>query len=212
VQVKLLQIIQDKRYHRVGGQEPLEADVRIISATNEDLPSLCDAGRFRRDLYYRLNVFPIELPPLRRRTGDIPVLARVFLKRLNQTYPKRIEEIEPRVLAAFQRYGWPGNIRELENLMERAYILEPSRVLTAESFPAQLFRAGESVGVPVDTSVSLAECRDQASAAAEREYLKRVLREHGGRIARTAEAAGIGARQLHKLMKRHGLRKEDFRG
>lgn len=211
-QIKLLQVLQDKRFQRVGGEIDIETDVRIIAATNTDLKKLSKDGLFRNDLYYRLSVFPIEIPPLRERKKDIPLFINAFLKRLNKLYAKNIEDLHPLVLEAFERYSWPGNIRELDNLIERAYILETSSVLTPESFPSELFTPEDArTQKPLDISLTLAQMRRRGIETLEQNYLKDILTLHRGRIQRTAEAAGISARQLHKLMKRYGLRKENFK-
>jgi len=211
-QIKLLQILQDRTFQRVGGEETIEANVRIIAATNTDLKKMCDQGQFRKDLYYRLYVFPIELPPLGERAGDIPHLVEVFLKKMNKFDQKEIHDIHPQVLEAFRNYSWPGNIRELENLMERAYILESSFVLTPESFPGELFDSeAPSASVSVDACLSLAEMRSKGIEGIERHYLKELLTENRGKIKDSATAAGITTRQLHKLMKKYGIRKEEFK-
>ena len=212
VQIKLLQVLQDRTFQRVGGEAPIDADARIIAATNFDLKAMCEAKEFRNDLYYRLNVFPIELPPLRDRLEDIPLLVEIFLKRLNLLYSAEIVSLHPLVLEAFQEYRWPGNIRELENLVERAFILENSDTLTPESFPAELFVGlGRAPSVAMDTSLTLAETRRRSLDLIERKYLKEVLSEQNGRIGQTASMAGITPRQLHKLMKKYDLRKENFK-
>ncbi len=213
MQVKLLQVLQDKTFSRVGGEAVLTTDVRVIAATNADLEKMCEQGTFRRDLYYRINVFPIEIPPLRERVEDIPLLAEAFLQRLNRLYGKGIQQLHPEALKALQRYPWPGNVRELENLIERAYILETSPLLTPRSFPAQLFDRQESEPErPIDTSCTLQEIRQRHLQELERRYLVEQLARNRGRIKETAAAAGVGVRQLHKLMTRYGLRKEDFKG
>jgi DNA-binding NtrC family response regulator len=211
-QIKLLQILQDQTFQRVGGEETLEANVRVITATNTDLKKMCEDGQFRKDLYYRLNVFPIEVPPLRDRPEDIPHLVEVFLKRMNKFSSKEIHDIHPHVLEAFRRYSWPGNIRELENLMERAYILETSSLLTPESFPSELFESEvPSASVFFDTELTLTEVRHKGIEDIERRYLKEVLVKNQGRIKESASVAGVTTRQLHKLMTRYGIRKEDFK-
>ena len=211
-QIKLLQILQDQTFQRVGGEEILEANVRIIAATNTDLKKMCDDGQFRKDLYYRLNVFPIETPPLRDRPEDIPHLVGVFLKKMNKFSSKGINDIHPHVLEAFRWYSWPGNIRELENLMERAYILETSSLLTPESFPSELFESeAPSASVFVDTQLTLTEVRHKGTEDIERRYIKEVLAKNQGRIKESASVAGVTTRQLHKLMKRYGIRKEEFK-
>jgi DNA-binding NtrC family response regulator len=211
-QIKLLQILQDQTFQRVGGEETREANVRIIAATNTDLKKMCEDGQFRKDLYYRLNVFPIEVPPLRDRPEDIPHLVEVFLKKMNKFSSKEIHDIHPHVLEAFRRYSWPGNIRELENLMERAHILETSSLLTPESFPSELFESKlPSASVFFDTQLTLTEVRHKGIEDIERRYLKEVLAKNQGRIKESASVAGVTTRQLHKLMKRYGIRKEEFK-
>ena len=211
-QIKLLQILQDQTFQRVGGEETLEANVRVITATNTDLRKMCEDGQFRKDLYYRLNVFPIEVPPLRDRPEDIPHLVEVFLKRMNKFSSKEIHDIHPHVLEAFRRYSWPGNIRELENLMERAYILETSSLLTPESFPGELFESqAPSASIAFDAQLTLTEVRHKGIEDIERRYLKEVLAKNQGKIKESALVAGVTTRQLHKLMKRYGIRKEEFR-
>jgi DNA-binding NtrC family response regulator len=152
-QIKLLQVLQDGTFGRVGGQETFQANARIVAATNMNLRNMCNEGRFRKDLYYRLNVFPLEVPPLRERKEDIPHIIEVILQRLNRFHLKEIHDIHPDVLEAFMHYDWPGNIRELENLLERACIIENSSMLTPEAFPSELFPSISSQeGVPLDSS------------------------------------------------------------
>ncbi|MGD2270511.1 MAG: sigma-54-dependent Fis family transcriptional regulator [Desulfobacterales bacterium] len=211
-QVKLLQVLQDRTFQRVGGEEEIEADARVIAASNMGLKEMCQEGKFRNDLYYRLNVFPIEIPPLRDRKDDILLLVENFLKNLNQLYPKKITTIHPLVMEAFQTYDWPGNIRELENLIERSYILETSSTLTPDSFPGELFAGDESVAqITLNPSHTLSEVRSRGIENIERQYLKEILILNKGRIDRTATHAGISTRQLHKLLTKYGIKKEDFR-
>ena len=173
---------------------------------------MCEDGLFRKDLYYRINVFPIEVPPLRARVEDIPHLCDVFLKEMNRFNKKEIHDVDPRVMETFRKYSWPGNIRELENLMERAYILETSSVLTPEGIPSELFES--DVGLTtfaVDSSQTLGEVRRKGIEDIERNYLKELLAQNKGKMKESAEAAGITTRQLHKLMAKYGIRKEDYR-
>jgi DNA-binding NtrC family response regulator len=212
VQIKLLQVLQEETFQRVGGEEDISANVRVISATNVDLKQMCEEGHFRKDLYYRLNVFPIEIPPLRDRAEDIPHFVELFLKKLNQFNAKEIHSVQDEVVAAFQRYSWPGNIRELENLMERAYILENTSVLTPKSFPSELFESGGAhPSVPLDGKATLAEVRQRGLAEIERSYLIDVLTRHRGKIRESAKTAGVSTRQIHKLMQKYALRKERFK-
>lgn len=211
-QIKLLQILQDGIFQRLGGETTLEAKVRIIAATNADLKKMCEDGQFRKDLYYRLNVFPIEIPPLRDRSGDIPHLMEGFLKKLNNFNSKEIYHINADVLDGCKHYPWPGNIRELENLIERAYILETSTALTSENFPVELVESGTSPAtLLVDSSLTLAEARRQSIENFERNYLKELLTQQKGKIKESAKFAGITTRQLHKLMAKYGIRKEAFK-
>jgi len=211
-QIKMLSVLQDKSFHRVGGEAAIEVDVRILAATNSDLKEMNNRGLFRSDLYYRLSVFPIDVPPLRDRTEDLPLLTQAFLKRLNVLYGKEVRDVHPHVMEAFVRYAWPGNIRELENLVERAHILETSTRLMPESVPPDLFAGGDTMGpIVLPLSLSLSEVRRRGVEKIEAQYLQDQLAAHGGRIGHTAEAAGITPRQLHKLMKKHGIRKEEFK-
>jgi DNA-binding NtrC family response regulator len=211
-QIKLLQILQDGTFQRVGGEETLEADVRVIAASNVDLKQMCDDGLFRKDLYYRLNVFPIEIPQLNERTEDIQSLSNTILNQLNKFSNKEINGIHPEVIEAFKTYDWPGNIRELENLIERAYILESSSILTQESFPDDLFNSENTwVVVPTGNSMTLADARKRGIEEIERNFLKDVLSRHKGRIGDSAAEAGISTRQLNKLMNKYGLKKEKFK-
>ncbi|MDZ7696794.1 MAG: sigma-54 dependent transcriptional regulator [Deltaproteobacteria bacterium] len=211
-QIKLLQVLQDGTFERVGGEQSVQVDVRVVSATNTDLEQMGRDGLFRKDLFYRLNVFPINIPPLRNRIEDIPHLARLFLQRLEKQGQKGIRSIDPTVLQGFRRYSWPGNIREMENVIERAYILGNPPMLTSKDFPEDLLPYDDKP--PEDTTDrprSLAEARRRAGDAAEEAYLRRVLTQCRGRIKDAAQMAGVTPRQIHKLMTKHGLRKEAFK-
>ena len=211
-QIKLLQVLQDGTFSRVGGEETLQTDARVITATNADLAEMSERGEFRKDLYYRLNVFPVEIPPLRERVEDIAQIVEVFLKKLKQRYEKNIHSVHPLVLQAFKNYPWPGNIRELENLIERACILETTKVLTPESFPAGLFESGNAHAVlPVEAHLPLAEARRHATDDFERQYLKTLFARSKGKVNRAAQDAGISSRQLNKLMVKYGIQKEMFK-
>jgi transcriptional regulator with GAF, ATPase, and Fis domain len=211
-QIKLLQVLQDGTFQRVGGEDTLEANVRVIAATNMDLKRMVEDGLFRKDLYYRLNVFPIEVSPLRDRIEDIPHLVDVFLEKMIKFNSKEIRHVHPEVLKAFERYPWPGNIRELENLIERAYILETSSVLNPGSFPGELFESEAlCASIKTDAALTLAEARRRGIEVAEKGYLEEQLSKNKGKIQTVAVAAGITTRQLHKLMKKYNLRKEAFK-
>ena len=211
-QVKLLQVLQDGIYNCVGSEKIMTTNARIIAATNSNLKKMTEDGDFRKDLYYRLNVFPIEIPPLRKRKEDIFLLIQFFLKKLSKDFQKDIHNVHPQVREALEKYSWPGNIRELENLLERAYILETSDVLTPESFPVELFEhQTASTGLPLASGGSLAETRRKAIEIFEKKYLKELLSQNSGKINQSAQEAGVSTRQLHKLMLKYGIRKEDFK-
>jgi DNA-binding NtrC family response regulator len=211
-QIKLLQVLQDGTFQRVGGEETLHADVRIIAASNMDLQKMCEIGQFRKDLYFRLNVFPVEIPPLRERKEDIPHIVEVIIDRLNRFHLKEIRSVHPNVIEAFLNYPWPGNIRELENLLERAYIIESSSTLTPQGFPLELFALEyPSARLELDSSYTLAEVRRRTLEEVEKRYLKELLASKKGKIRESAEVAGITTRQLHKLLTKYGIKKEDFK-
>ena len=211
-QIKLLQVLQDRTFSRVGGEGTIETDARVIAATNSDLMQMSEEGRFRKDLYYRLNVFPIKIPPLRERVEDIEGFIQFFLKKLNLAYQKDIREVDPEVVQAFERYDWPGNIREMENLIERAYILENSSVLTVECFPGELFDLHQAThAAQGNPGGSLAEARRQVVEEFEIRYLKDLVHRNRGRINKSAEEAGVTTRQLHKLLSKHGIHKEAYK-
>jgi len=212
MQIKLLQVLQERIFQRVGGESPIEADVRVIAASNSDLQQLCHEGLFRKDLYYRLSVFPLEIPSLQQRSEDIPDWVDYLIDWFNKLYFKEIQSADPVVVKALQEYSWPGNIRELENIIERAYILETTSVLRPESFPQELFTdINNTAEVELDISLSLAEVRRKSLDYLERQYLKEVMTKHQGRINRASETAGITTRQLHKLLSKYGIRKEEFK-
>ena len=212
MQIKLLQVLQERVFQRVGGESPIEADVRVIAASNSDLQQLCDDGLFRKDLYYRLSVFPLEIPSLQQRSEDIPDWVNYLIDWFNKLYSKEIQDADPVVVKALQEYSWPGNIRELENVIERAYILETTHILRPESFPQELFTDKDyTADVELDISLPLAEVRRKSLDQLEQQYLKEVMTKHKGRINRAAETAGITTRQLHKLLSKYGIRKEEYK-
>jgi DNA-binding NtrC family response regulator len=196
----------------VGGEYPIETDVRVIAASNSDLQQLCDEGLFRKDLYYRLSVFPLEIPSLQERSEDIPDWVNYLIEWFNKLYFKEIQDVDPLVVKALQEYSWPGNIRELENVIERAYILETTSTLRAENFPQELFGdINNPAEIAMDITLPLAEVRRQSLEHIERQYLKELMSKHLGRINQAAEAAGITTRQLHKLLSKYRIRKEEFK-
>ncbi len=212
LQVKLLQILQDRVIQRVGGEEEIPVDVRIIAATNSNVLNLVREGKFREDLYYRLNVFPIELLPLRERKEDLELLVQSILTKLTKTHGKVFKGVESSVLRALGNYSWPGNIRELENVLERACILERGEWLSEQSFPADFF-LDPSMSAQGDSPLAdLATYRQQVSSEAERRYLLELMEVSDGHISAASEIAGVSTRQLHKLLLKHQMKfKKNFK-
>ncbi|TQF15474.1 sigma-54-dependent Fis family transcriptional regulator [Myxococcus llanfairpwllgwyngyllgogerychwyrndrobwllllantysiliogogogochensis] len=212
VQVKLNRTLQDKEVRRVGDSVTRRIDARVITATHRDLKADAAAGRFREDLYYRLNVFPVHLPPLRERREDIPLLAIHFVQKAAKTYHQSVDGLEPDALRALTGYSWPGNVRQLENAIERAVAIATGSRVGQGDLPPEVagapqgaLPAGQLVKLPFREAVDLA--RDHAS----RDYLIALLREFGGNVTRAAERAGMERESLHRLLKRYGLRSDDFK-
>ena len=190
----------------------MDLNIRVIAATNENLVELCETGRFRRDLYYRLNVFPLHVPPLRERTEDLPLICSSLIQKFNTQQAKTILGIDPTLSKALQNYEWPGNIRELENLFERAFILENSNNLTSQSFPAEILSHAGKTSLSVEhTDGTLAQVRKDVISRIEKEYIESNLAVNNGSIKITAAAAGITTRQLHKLMTKYQIDKSLFK-
>jgi len=197
VQVKLLRALQTKEFERVGGTQSIKVEVRLVAATNRDLAAEVKAGRFREDLFYRLNVVAVTLPPLRRRKGDIPALAAHFIEKYGKSYGKEIEGLAPGTLNALLSHDWPGNVRELENAIERAVVLCKGTQLTADDLPATLRGprpAGRDVGGLIP-GASLQEI--------EREAILRTLELVGGSTGRAAEMLGISVRKIQYRLKEY---------
>ncbi|MDF0666662.1 MAG: sigma-54 dependent transcriptional regulator [Nitrospira sp.] len=205
-QAKVLRALQEQQFTRVGGTKLMKVDVRVLAASNKDLEKEIGKGQFREDLYYRLNVVPIVVPPLRERREDIPALVRHFMKTHVEEQGLRMKEVSPEAMAVFQQYEWPGNIRELRNLIERLMIMVPGFVIDAAQ--ATLSLQGRTVGV-ISTgnqtpNLLLAKSYDSlrdARNAFEKEYISRKLREHHWNISRTAEDLKIERSHLHRKIK-----------
>lgn len=213
LQIKLLQVLQDKTFQRVGGEKTIQSNVRIIAATNSDLKQMVNEGTFRRDLYYRLDVFSLHLPPLRERIEDISLFVNYFLAKLNKIYNKNINDVEPEILLVMQNYLWPGNIRELENLIERAYVMEDSRRLSRKNFPLDTMGdyIGQEVAPNILPTLTLKEIRQIEMLRLEEKYLRDILSRNSGRIKEAAAMAGVGVRQLNKLLNKYRINKNEFK-
>jgi two-component system, NtrC family, response regulator AtoC len=221
VQVKLLRVLQEREFERVGGVDTVKVDVRVISATHRDLESLIQEGKFREDLYYRLNVFPINLPPLRDRPGDIPVLVEHFIQKFSQSTGKAVRGADAQAITELQAYPWPGNVRELENVIERAMILTKGPTLGAGDLDfgrrlgAGAARAGSSSSSSSATGMA-AVGAEAAPAEPSRSFYKRISEQEKGEIvaaveraqgniAHAARSLGINRSTLYYRMRKHNL-------
>jgi DNA-binding NtrC family response regulator len=197
VQIKILRVLQEKRFERVGGEETIEVDVRVIAATNRDLKEEIAKGAFREDLFYRLNVVNIHVPPLRDRKEDIPLLTSAFLNFFSEENGKRIEGINQKARAALYKYSWPGNIRELRNCLESAVVLTKNPIITTEDLPPSIVGDPDEDYVRLPLGITLAE--------AEREIIRGTLSVQNGNKSRTAEILGIGRKTLHRKLLEYSL-------
>jgi two-component system, NtrC family, nitrogen regulation response regulator NtrX len=198
-QAKVLRTLDEQRFTPIGADEPITVDVRLIAATNKNLEEEIATGNFREDLFYRLNVIPFYVPPLRERTEDIPILARHFLKEFASTYGRRTREITDDAIGTLMRYSWPGNVRELRNVIERLVIMNPgvSR-LDRKHLPPLVYREGTRKA-PEYTSLH------QARSAYERDYILKKLDENHGNVSRTAEALGLERSHMYRKMRTLGI-------
>jgi two-component system, NtrC family, response regulator PilR len=208
--VKLLRVLQERKYRRLGGTEEVEADIRVIAATNRDLSKMVAEGTFREDLFYRINVIPIRLPALRERVEDIPLLAEHFVEHFARQMGKSVTGISGAALACLKAYPWPGNIRELENAMERAVALERTPSILVESLPEQLrgaTAAATAVGAAQSESFPDAGFDlEQHVQHIEREYIAEALRRAGGVKVKAAELLGMSFRSFRYYMKKYDLK------
>jgi len=198
LQVKLLRALQEREVLAVGAERPTKIDVRVITATNQDLEQAVRAGKFREDLYYRIQVIPLVVPPLRERRDDVPLLAQYFLEQSARRIQKNIRGFLPEALQKLMLYSWPGNVRELENMIEKAVILSPQDMITADLISI--------VGRPHEEQM---KPLTQAKEDFERSYLKEVLQLTRGNISRAAQVAGRYRADFYKLLKKHGLHPGD---
>ena len=200
MQVKLLRVLQELEFEPVGGNKTIRVDTRVILATNEDLARAVAAGRFRQDLYYRINVINIELPPLRSRLTDIPLLANHFLARVREETGKKVEGFSDEALAALQAHPWPGNVRELQNVVERAVLLGKSSTITPVDLPRDL-----ALAAPACPKRSGGRTLKEALELPERQIILETLQQLSWNRNATAEQLGINRTTLYKKMKRLGL-------
>jgi DNA-binding NtrC family response regulator len=201
MQVKLLRVLQELKFEQVGGTKTFEVDVRVVLATNEDLSRAVSEGRFRQDLYYRINVINVELPPLRSRVSDIPTLAQSFLEQVREDSRREATSFADDAMAMLERYHWPGNVRELQNVVERAVLLGKGPVITTADLPAEVRGAN---GLIVSTTIGQKTLKE-ALEGPERQIIREVLESNGWNRNLTADQLGINRTTLYKKMKRLGL-------
>ncbi len=204
MQAKLLRILQEKEFERVGGSKTIKTDIRVIAATNRDLEEEIESGKFREDLYYRLNIFPITVPPLRERKADILVLADYFVEKYNALNFKGVRRISTRAIDMFMRYHWPGNVRELENCIERAVILSEDNVIHGYHLPPTL-QTAESSGTPASGSLQ------QRLDAIEHEMIIEALKRTKGNMAKASSQLGLTERVMGLRVKKFGIDYKKYR-
>jgi len=200
-QAKVLRILEEQRFIRVGEDEAITVDTRVIAATNKNLEEEISRGNFREDLFYRLNVIPFYVPPLRERQEDIPLLARHFLREISAAYSRRPKDITDDAIETLMRYSWPGNVRELRNVIERMIIMNPTAVkIDRKHLPPLVYRDGKPKAAAREFTTL-----HQARAAYERDYILKKLDENHGNISRTAEVLGLERSHLYRKMKTLGI-------
>ena len=196
LQAKLLRFLQERVVERLGGRKEIEVDVRVICATNQDLPQLIKEGRFREDLYYRFNEITIDIPPLRQREGDVSLIARSLLNKFNKEFNRRLSGFTEGAIAAMEEYGWPGNVRELENKLKRAVIMEESDRITARSLE-----------LAADDQPEIADCNlHKAREQLEIQITQRALSMYGGNVSKAADAMGVSRPTLYSIMEKHKIK------
>jgi len=203
MQVRLLRVLQEREITRVGGEEVIKVDVRIIAATNKDLAREIEEGRFREDLYYRLNVVALEMPPLRERREDIPLLAQHFLETLSRNNRKNIKGFTPQAMDRLVKYDWPGNVRELMNAVERGVVLSRSEYMDEEVL--SLISSDESSSQDISSGDGLNA--DMLLDEVEKTTILKTLESAGGNKSEAARRLGITRRTLHKRLKLYGVMK-----
>ena len=212
LQAKLLRVLQERQLRHVGGTAQIDVDVRVVSATNRDLREAVSRGQFREELYYRVNVIAIPLPPLRERAGDLKLLAHAFLKRYGG---ERVTGFEDAALEALEAYAWPGNVREIQNVVERACALTDGAHIARSDLPDYLLQAGGSrpraaappgLGLSASDDLPLKDAKEKWMQVLEASYLRDLLGRHGGNVSAAAKAAGIDRKTFHRLINKYQIR------
>jgi len=212
LQKKLLRVIQERTFERLGGNKNLRVNSRIIAATHQNLKDSIKKGLFREDLYYRLNVLEINLPPLRERKDDIALLIEYFLRKYNKRFEKSVTVIAPDVLERLMQFDYPGNVRELENMIESAIALVPDDILTTESFPDNILEQIKDKTIDVKIiSTNFIQAKAALIKAFEKKFISKHLQETSGNVSEAARLSGIERQSFQRLMKKHNIASEDFR-
>ncbi len=209
LQVKLLRVLQSGEYRPVGSTENRHCDMRVIAASNQQLPPLIEAGTFRRDLYYRLNVIRLEIPPLRERREDIPLLADHFLRMFSAAYQKSTLEVDSETMDYLIKYDFPGNVRELENIIQRAVILCRKKHLSLRHLPSEVLH--ENVPAIENDSTDFHQAKAHTIAEFERTYIASMLQKCGGIISRAAQCSGLSERNFHEKLKKYDISGKNYR-
>lgn len=197
VQIKILRVLQEKEFERVGGEKTVHTDVRIVAATNKDLPAEIEKGNFREDLYYRLNVINVNVPPLRERKDDIPLLVTSFLKEFSEENNKQIEGFDSKAMNALYNHNWPGNIRELRNCIENCVVMSREKVIHLVDLPPSIADRENSGNIMLESDITLAE--------AEKQIILSTLDRHNNNKSKTSEVLGIGRKTLHRKLNEYEI-------
>jgi DNA-binding NtrC family response regulator len=211
MQVKLLRVLQEKQLERVGGNQPIDVDVRIISATNQDIKEKIKSGEFRIELFYRLNVVPIHIPPLRERIEDIPLLVNHFIRAFNKNFNKHILNLSTQALSQLMQHTWPGNVRELENVLERAFVTTDGDIIDTIILSQDIAHRGSAGALPdADIDLPYNVARAMVEERFEKNYLIEALIRYEGNVSKTAKETGINPRTLWRKIKKHELERSRF--
>ena len=211
MQVKLLRVLQEKVFERVGDNRSIDMDVRIISATNQNIEAKIIQNEYRIELFYRLNVVPIQIPPLRGRIDDIPLLVKHFIDLFNENLKKNVKHVSPKAMRQLMQHSWPGNVRELENVLERAFVTTDDDTIETVIF-AQSFQNSVSSSYPdtVDVDIPLPVARSLVEKRFEKAYIYEALKRYSGNVSQTAKGTGVNARTLWRKIKAYGLEPKMF--
>ncbi len=211
MQAKLLRLLQEKSFERIGGNQTIKVDARVVAATNKDLNKLSEEGNFRKDLYYRLNVVPIQLPPLRERREDIPLLVSHFIEKYNKSFKKDIKSISQNALTILMSYYWPGNVRELENLIERAVIMMKGHIINEVDLLIPTKKQQEEGLKEILDGRLTDSSLEEFLSHCEETYITKLLKRYKGRIDSSAKISGIDSKTLYRKMKKYDINKDSFK-